>query len=381
MTITQFIAKSTFRNRRRSALTIISISFSLLLLTLMMTIWRSFYLDTGTPESARRLITRHKVSLNFFLPGSYREKIRAVPGVEHVVPFSWFGGRYIDDKPEHFFAQFATDPEILDVHREWIVAPQQVDAWKRDRAGALVSRKIADKYGWKVGDRLTLEGTIFPLNLELTIRAIYEPTDNWDSVFFHKEYIEEAIPWFKGQADTFAVLVDSPEAVSRVTHAIDDTFRNSPQPTKTETEKAFQVGFIAMLGNVKAFILGISAAVVFAILLVSANTMAMSIRERIREVAVLKTLGFTRQQILALFVGESVTLALIGGGLGIFGAMGLVYMVAHSPQGGMLGDISVNGPTLLVALAVAAFVGFLSGIIPSYRASELNVAEGLRHTG
>jgi putative ABC transport system permease protein len=346
-----------------------------------MTIWRSFYLDTGTPESARRLITRHKVSLNFFLPGSYREKIRAVPGVEHVVPFSWFGGRYIDDKPEHFFAQFATDDEILDVHREWIVIPQQVDAWKHDRAGALVSRKIADKYGWKAGDRVTLEGTIFPLNLELTIRAIYEPTDNWDSLFFHKEYLEEAVPWFKGQADTFAVLVNSPEAVSPVTHAIDDTFRNSPQPTKTETEKAFQVGFVAMLGNVKAFILGISAAVVFAILLVSANTMAMSIRERIREVAVLKTLGFTRQQILTLFVGESVTLALIGGGLGIFGAMGLVYMVAHSPQGGMLGDISVTGPTLLVALLVAAFVGFVSGIVPSYRASELNIAEGLRHTG
>jgi putative ABC transport system permease protein len=381
MTMTGFIAKSTFRNRRRSALTIISISFSLLLLTLMMTIWRSFYLDQGTPESARRLITRHKVSMNFFLPESYREKIRFVPGVEHVVPFSWFGGKYIDDKPEHFFVQFATDPEILDVHREWIVDTQQVEAWKRDRAGALVSSKIANKYGWKVGDRVTLEGTIFPLNLELTIRAIYEPTDNWDSLFFHKEYLEEAVPWFKGQADTFAVLVDSPENVSRVSQAIDDEFRNSPQPTKTETEKAFQVGFVAMLGNVKAFILGISAAVVFAILLVSANTMAMSIRERIREVAVLKTLGFTRRRILTLFVGEAVALALIGGSLGIVAATGLVRMVANSPQGGMLGDIRVTVPTLLIALGVAALVGFLSGIIPSYRAAQLDIAEGLRHTG
>jgi len=381
MTLPEFVAKSAFRNRRRSALTVVSIGFSLLLLTLLMTIWRSFYLDQGTPDSARRLITRHKVSLNFFLPESYEEKIRFIPNVEHVSPMSWFGGTYIDNKPENFFAQFATDDEIVQIHKEWITDPRQVQAWKQDRAGALVSSKLARKYGWKVGDRITLIGTIFPVNLELTIRAIYEPTDNWDSLFFHKEYVEEAVPWFKGQADTFAVLADSTDAVPRVSDAIDEMFRNSPQPTKTETEKAFTLGFVAMLGNVKAFILGISGAVVFAILLVSANTMAMSIRERIREVAVLKTLGFTRRAILTFFVGEALALALIGGTIGVLAAIGLVYMVAHSPQGGMLGDIHVTVPTLLVALLVAALVGVISAIIPSYRASQLNIAEGLRHTG
>lgn len=381
MTLTEFVAKNAFRNRRRSLLTIISISVSLLLLTLLMTVWRSFYLDQGTPESARRLITRHKVSLNFFLPSSYREKIRFTPGVTRVAPMSWFGGRYIDDRPENFFTQFATDPEMLDVHGEWITNPQEISNWKLDRAGALVSSKLAKKYGWKVGDRMTIMGTIFPVNLELTVRAIYEPTDNWDSLFFHEEYVEEAVPWFKGQADTFAILVDTPENVSRVSQAIDDMFRNAPQPTKTETEKAFTLGFVAMLGNVKAFILGISAAVVFAILLVSANTMAMSIRERIREVAVLKTLGFTRRTILAFFVGEAITLALIGGVLGVSAAIGLVYLVAHSPQGGMLADISVTTPTLLAALFVAVVVGFVSAVVPSYRASNLNIAEGLRHTG
>jgi putative ABC transport system permease protein len=166
-----------------------------------------------------------------------------------------------------------------------------------------------------------------------------------------------------------------------VAEAIDSMNSNSPFPTKTETEKAFQLGFIAMMGNVKAFILGISGAVVFAILLVSANTMAMSIRERIREVAVLKVLGFTRRKILAFFVGEAVVIALAGGVLGIMAANGLVYMVSHSPAGQMTGPLSVTGPTLGVALLVATVVGFFSAVLPAYRASQLNIAEGLRHLG
>ncbi|MFB3812911.1 MAG: ABC transporter permease [Terriglobales bacterium] len=382
MTLSQFVVRNAFRNKRRSLLTLASIGVSLLLLTMLITIWRAFYDTQGTPESALRLITRHRVSLTFFIPQSYRERIRSIPGVVHVAPLSWFGGRYIDDRPENFFAQFATDEELFAIHPEWTMPPGQLSSWSRDRAGAAVSVHLADRYGWKLGDRITLMGTIFPVDVELTVRAIYEDPDHWDSVLFHREYIEEAVGWFKGRADTFAVLVDSPENVPRVAEAIDESFRNAPEPTKTETEKAFALTFVNMLGNVKAFILGISSAVVFTILLVSANTMAMSIRERIREVATLKLLGFTRRAILTFFVAEAVALALAGGLLGILAAHGLVYMVAHSGAGAMmLANASVSAPTMALALLIAAVVGFVSAIVPSYRASNLNIADGLRHLG
>ena len=383
MTLTRFVTKNAFRNRRRTILTVISISVSLLLLTLMMTIWRSFYIDAGPPESALRLITRHRVSLTFFLPGAYREKIRAIPGVVNVSPLNWFGGRYKDDKPENWFAQFSVDPEeIVKVYSEWQIPEDQRQAWFHDRAGCAVGRKLANRLNFKVGDKIILTGTIFaPFNPELTVRAIIDSPETDDSLYFNTLYVEESVPRWKGRAGTFAIRTDSAESVTRVGAVIDEMFRNSPQPTKTETEKAFQLGFVSMMGNVKAFILGISSAVVFAILLVSANTMAMSIRERIREVAVLKTLGFTRNGILALFVGEAVAVALIGGGVGIMLAQGLVRAVANSPQGGMLQYISVNPPTMLVALLVAGFVGFLSAFFPAWRAAQLNIAEGLRHLG
>ena len=270
MTITGFIVRNTFRNKRRSILTVLSIGFSLLLLTLMMTIWRTFYIDQGAPDSAKRLMTRHKVSLTFFLPGFYREKIRSLPGVVYVAPMTWFGGRYKDNKPENFFAQFATDPEeYLKVAADKTVPPDQAEAWIRDRAGAMVDAELAKRYGWKIGDRITLQGTIFPVNPELTIRAIYTMTPANKTLYMHSKYLEEAVSWYKGQTGFYFTRVASPEDIAPTSRAIDDMFRNSPQPTKTESEKAFQLSFIAMLGNVKAFILSICAAVVFAILLVA----------------------------------------------------------------------------------------------------------------
>ena len=383
MTLTRFVTKNAFRNRRRSSLTVLSIAFSLLLLTLMMTIWRSFYIDRESAQSAQRLVMRHRVSLTFALPLFYRQKIRGVPGVAGVVPVSWFGGLYKDDKPENFFAQFGTDPdEFLKVYPEFQMPADQITAWQRDRAGVIVDNELAKKYGWKIGDRITLKGTIYPVNLDLTIRGIYTAPQPTQSVYFHWKYVEEAVNWAKDTAGTFGIMAASPQDVSRIAGQLDDMFRNSPQPTKTESEKAFQLGFVAMLGNVKAFILSISMAVVFAILLVSANTMAMSIRERTREVAVLKTLGFTRPAILSLFVGEAVTLALIGGLMGASFATLLVLGMAHSSSGGLfLAGMKVTFPTFLVALVVSAFVGFVSAVVPSYHASREKIVEGLRHIG
>jgi len=382
MTLTTFVTKSAFRNKRRSILTIASIAFSLMLLTLMMTIWRAFYLDKGSEQSTQRLITRHKVSLTFSMPSYYREKIRAVPGVVAVVPTQWFGGRYIDDKPEHFFAQFGTDPEeFFKVYTDFRIPADQLSDWQHDRTGAVVDDVLAKKYGWKIGDRIVLMGTIWDINLELTIRGIFTtPTPN-QSLYFNEKYFEEGVAVMKDQTGTFGILADSPADVPKVAAAVDDQFHNSPQQTKTESEKAFGLEFIAMLGNVKAFILSICGAVVFATLLVSANTMAMTIRERTREVAVLKTLGFTRQTVLGLFVGEAVTVALIGGLAGVLAGVGLITMMAHSPQAGLFVLVKVTPATMLAALLVAAMVGLLSALVPSYNASRVDIVDGLRYIG
>jgi putative ABC transport system permease protein len=383
MTKISFVVRNAFRSRRRSTLTVLSIGFSLLLLTVMMTIWRSFYIDQGAPDSAKRVITRHRVSLTFLLPTYYRDKIRSLPGVVAVVPMTYFGGKYKDDRPENSFAQFATDPsEYLKVGSDKVVPADQVLAWQRDRAGTLVDVELARKFGWKIGDRITLQGTFFPVNPELTIRAIFTMDPPPRSIYFHAAYLDEALPWFKGQAGFFDTRVSSANDVPAVTAAIDDMFRNSPAPTKTESEHAFKLSFVAMLGNVKAFILSICAAVVFAILLVSANTMAMSIRARTREVAVLKTLGFTGGNVLSLFVGEAVALSLAGGTLGILAAAGLIHLFSHSPVGiGISNGLTVTIPTMVVGLMVAASVGFLSACLPAYNASRLNIVEGLRHIG
>jgi putative ABC transport system permease protein len=382
MTLTRFVTKNAFRNKRRSILTVLSIAFSLLLLTLMMTIWRGFYLDKGSAESEQRLVVRHRVSLTFNLPGYYREKIRAIPGVVSVVPVSWFGGIYKDQKPENFFAQFGTDPdEFFKTFRDMDLPADQVAAWQHDRQGVIVDDTLAAKYAWKLGDRIVLQGTIYPINLELNIRGIFHTSPDNKSVYFNAKYVEEAVDFFKGRAGTFSILVATPSDVSKVASAIDEMFRNSPQPTKAESEKAFGLEFVAMMGNVKAFILSICAAVVFATLLVSATTMAMSIRERTREVAVLKTLGFTRRGVLGLFVSEAVALSLVGGLLGVGLSWFLVYGLTHSKQFISFFPLQVTAGIWVVAMLTSAVVGLLSSALPSYHASQVNIVDGLRHIG
>jgi putative ABC transport system permease protein len=429
MTLSTFVRKNAFRNLRRSILTVLSIGFSLLLLTLMMAIWKNFYLQKGTEVSALRLVTRHKVSLVFTMPSYYREKIRAIAGVANIIPGNWFGGKYKDDKSNNFFAQFGTDPnEFFQVYKDWKISDDEITAWQHDRAGCVVDSHLARKFGWKLGQKVIIVGTIFPVNLELNIRGFYTAPEDTGSLYYNQKYVEEAVPYLKGQQGFYTILAKSAQDVPKIQSAVDEAFHSSPQPTKTETEKAFQLGFLAMLGNVKAFILSICGAVVFAILLVSANTMAMSIRERTREVAVLKTLGFARHTVLSLFVGEAVVLALIGGIIGSFCAysplslvgaiacclllvllaavvkifvrkvpLGLLALVGAVigailgfvagkfgnvlPGGGLMDALKVAPSTMLVAWAAAALMGFFSALVPSYHASRLGIVEGLRHIG
>ena len=381
MTLTGFVAKSAFRNKRRSLLTVASIAFSLLLLCIMLCVWRSFYIDKGAPDSALRIMTRHKVSLANFLPIYYRNKIRTVPGVVHVVPMTWFGGKYKDDKPENFFAQFATDPdEYFDVSADKVIPADQLAAWKRDRSGCVADVVLADKHHWKIGDHIHLQGTIFATNLDLTLRGIYTIDPPNSNLLFHAKYLEESVDWFKDTAGFYFTRVDTAEHMPQAAHAIDDMFHGTPVPTKSESEQAFKLDFIATLGNVKAFILSICGAVLFTTLLVCANTMAMSIRERTREVAVLRTLGFTQGSILKLLLSEAIGIALLGGLLGIVLGTGVIKLMSR-PGIGMPVSMHMTPVTALVVMSVAFIVGLSSGVIPSYRASNLGIVDALRHIG
>jgi len=381
MTLTRFVAKSAFRNKRRSMLTVASIAFSLLLLCIMLCVWRSFYIDKGAPDSALRIMTRHKVSLANFIPIYYRDKIRAVPGVVHVVPMTWFGGKYKDDKPENFFAQFATDPgEYFDVAADKVMPADQLAAWKHDRAGCVVDIELARKHNWKIGDHIILQGSIFPTTLDLNLRGIYTIDPPNSALYFHTKYLEESVSWFKDSAGFFFTRVDTPENMPRAAHAIDDMFHGTPVPTKSESEQAFKLDFINTLGSVKVFILSICGAVVFTTLLVCANTMAMSIRERTREVAVLRTLGFTRENILKLLLSESIAISLMGGLVGVL--LGTLVVKAMSRPGiGLPVSMHMTAATALVVMLVAAVVGLISGLIPSYRASNLGIVDALRYIG
>jgi len=381
MTLISFVAKSTFRNKRRSLLTVASIAFSLLLLSIMLSVWRSFYIDKGAPDSALRIMTRHKVSLANFLPIYYREKIRSVPGVVHVVPMTWFGGKYKDDKPENFFAQFATDSdEYFEVAADKVMPADQLADWKRDRAGCVADEQLVKKHNWKIGDHIILQGSIFPANLDLTLRGIYTIDPPNSALYFHAKYLEESVSWFKDTAGFYFTRVDTAEHMPVAAHAIDDMFHGTPVPTKSESEQAFKLDFINTLGSVKAFILGIFGAVLFTTLLVCANTMAMSIRERTREVAVLRTLGFTRGSILQLLLGESIAISLIGGLCGVTLATAAIMFMAR-PGIGLPVSMHMTAATALFVTCVAFLVGLVSGLIPSYRASKLGIVDALRYIG
>lgn len=385
MTLARFVRKNAFRNLKRTFLTIGSIALSLLLLSFLMSIWRAFYSnDLRSEQSQMRLIVRHKVSLTNLLPISYRDKIRTIPGVTHVVPFNWFNGVYKDNKPENFFARFGVDPnEFFDVYTELKIPSDQLEAWKKDQAGCVADESLAKKYGWKVGDRIVIQGDIYPIRLELTLRGIFKSDPANNSLYFNWKYVEEGVSFAKDHAGLFGVMVDSPQDVGKVSKGIDDTFSNAPEPTKTETEKQFGLDFIAQLGNVKAFILIISLAAVFTILLVAGNTMAMSIRERIREVAVLKTLGFRRELILGLFVGEAVAIAALAGVIGTLFAALLLSAASHAPQVGNLFNFALHEwrYTAPLSCGVAILAGLLSSAIPAYLASRTGIVEGLRHIG
>lgn len=380
MTLAQLAVRNVFRNRRRSILTVLSLGFSFLLLTLMMTIWRTFYIDPWSIISASHIVCRHRVSLAVSLPSYYREKIRAIPGVLDVIPLNLFDADYKGATPDDF-SKIGTDPaEYLNAYPEYEIPADQVKAWKQDPLGAIAGRELAEQHGWKIGERLTIEGNQLPVELELHLRGTFKSPYPVRAIYFDWGYVQKAAGHFKDQL--YLIQADSPGSVSRISETVDRMFRNSPEQTRTEAERAFDVDLISMFGNVKAFILSISLAVLFTTLLVCANTIAMSVRERTREVAMMRSVGFVPGLIQLLFVGEAATLTLAGRLFGTLCAYGLVFALVHSRIGGPFAVLlKIPLTTLAVSLPLAGFVALLSAAVPSYRVSRLNIVQGLRSIG
>lgn len=382
MRFLSLIAKNAMRNRRRSVLTICSVGASLCLLGVLMAIYHAFFFTPPTPEQERRLVTRNRISLANIMPISYRDKISRVPGVTEVTVSQWFGGIY--KEPKNMFSRFAVEPErFLRVMPEYKFPEEEKKAFIAERTACVIGRDIATKYNLKIGDRMTLDGDIFPVKMEFIVRGIYDyPPDN-ESMFFHLQYLFESLPGTRRDfAGIFLVLMERAEDASRISQEIDDLFRNAPDQTRTETEKAFQLSFVSMMGNLKVFLMSICAAVTFTIILVSANTMAMSVRERIREVGVMKTLGFTQGEILGIVLGEAAFLSFIGGVLGYALAMLLTGVIRQAPAFFTeLKTLTIVPPVAVLLLVVAVLIGLLSSLVPAWHASRTNIIDSLRYSG
>jgi putative ABC transport system permease protein len=377
------IFKNSWRNRRRTALTILSVGVSLCLLGLLMAIYHAFYFSTSTPAQDLRIVTRNRVSLTLPLPQSYAQKIKEIPGVREVEIEQWFGGVYIDNRPEHMFARIAVEPDkFFTIYPDVKMDPNQAKAFQHERSACIVGRVEANSLGWKLGDRITIKGDIFPVNLEFTVRGIFDAEDAFmnRTLYFDREYLEQSLPLARrGSAGTFTTLAASTDDVPRIEAAVDDLFRNSTVQTKTETETAFGLSFLAFFGNVKMILLTVCGALTFTILLVMANTIAMSVRERVREVGVLKTLGYTPGDILGIVLGEAVTICVIGALLGLMFASGMTVMVRNMPTfNAQLETLTIAPSVALLCLAVAAMIGLVSAFVPAYNASRISIVDALR---
>lgn len=375
------VFKNSLRNKRRSILTLFSIAASLCLLGLLLAIYWSFYFSEATQEQSLRLIVRNKVSLANPLLVSYLPRIKQVPGVREAMMYQWFGGTYKDSSQENFFARFAVEPEKLEtVYPEYQLSAEERKAFLAERASCVVGEKTAARHNMKLGDRITLVGDIFPVKLELIVRGIYKaPRDN-ENMLFHYAYLNESLPaGRKDSVGTFVIRMDKPENANAIAKGVDDQFRNATYQTKTETEKAFELSFLAFLGNVKAFLLSICAAVTFTILLVTGNTMAMSVRERVKEVGILKTLGYTPGLILSLLIGESLVISLLGGAIGLGLAGGLCALLRNSPSTfADMSRIAIHPSIMAIGLGVALVIGLVASLIPAYGASRLTILEALK---
>ena len=376
------ILRNCWRNRRRAILTAVSIAVSMCLLGVMVAVYHAFYLRDPTPEEALRLVTRNRVSLMVALPGSYGGRIQKIPGVRAVTISNWFGGTYRDNRvSKNNFARFAVEPErLFTIYNELRIPDDQKRAFERERTACVIGRDLASTFNWHLGDRITLVGDIYPGRYELAIRGIFDSPRPSDVLYLNNEYVAQTTTRARN-ARMFVVLIDNPGNAARIAEAIDNEFRNATVETKTESEQGFVVGFVSLLGNVKMLLIGICTAVMLTILLVSANAMAMSVRERVREVGVLKTLGFTPGAVLAVILGEACAISVAGGTVGFLISIVLTSGVSKTRAGLFLPPIKPFEPSVALAcVLIAAAIGLMSSFLPALGASRTSIVEALRST-
>lgn len=380
------VFKNSLRNRRRSILTISSIAVSLCLLSVLLSMYHALFYGQATPGQALRLVVRNRVSLAQTMPVAYEQKILKVPGVVTESAWNWFGGTYKDNRDQrNFFARFGVEPKaFLRIRTQMEMPEDQRNAFLKEKTACIISSDLAKTLHLNIGDRIVLQGDIYPVTLNLTLRGIFSDPDAQSSLFFNMAYLRDALPvGRRDQNSTVAILADSPDSVPRIARQIDAMFAESPEQTKTESEQQFALSFVSFLGNIKLFLLSICAAVTFTILLVSGNTMAMSVRERIKEVGILKTLGFTNDTILGIIIGEALTIALIGGLIGIILAGFLDVGVGKAGQAMMtqLHGLSVTPLIAAISLGVALLIGLISSFLPAWNAARTNILDSLRYSG
>ncbi|MBP8829323.1 MAG: FtsX-like permease family protein [Desulfobacter sp.] len=382
MNILKILVRNAFRHKLRSILTIIAMCIAILAFGLLRTVISAWYAGVAA-SSADRLVTRNAISLIFPLPLAYRDKIRLTDGVKGVSYGNWFGGIYIEEK--NFFANFAVEPQTyLALYPEFILPPDQLRAFLTNRKACIAGGRLAERFGWKIGDTITLKGTIFPGNWELLLQGIYRGRDqtvDQSMFFFHWDYLNESLKkTTSGRANQvgyYIIQLTDPDRAAEVCTAIDKNFKNSLAETLTETEKAFQMSFVAMSDALIWVIQIVSGVIIVIILAVVANTMAMTTRERIGEYAIYKTLGFGAFYIWGLIWGESLVITLSGGLLG----MVLTYPVSRvfsNAVGTVFPVFNVDITTIYMDLGVALTVGTLATILPARHACKISIADGLR---
>ena len=385
MFMLKYIIRNAFRHKLRALLTVTGVAIAILAFGLLRTLVGLWYLGVES-SSSTRLVTRNAISLVFSLPVSYKERIRQISGVTTVGAMNWFGGIYISEK--NFFANYAIEPRaFLDLYPEFQLSPEEQKGFALDRQGAVVGKKLAAKYGWKLGDRVVLKGTIFPGQWEFVIRGIYrgaQRSTDENQFFFNWDYLNETlrrtVARRADQVGIYVVGVSNPEQAAEVAQAIDLTFKNSLAETMSETEKAFQLSFVAMTEAIMIAIKIVSYVVIVIIMVVAANTMAMTARERITEYATLKTLGFQWHHIARAVFGESLFIAIIGGAIGILGTFPAAGLIERELSQ-FFPSFHVTTATILLQMAAALLVGVTASVFPTWRAATIGIADGLRRIG
>ncbi|MDP2884554.1 MAG: ABC transporter permease [Ignavibacteria bacterium] len=386
MKVFKLIFKNALRHKLRTALTILAISIAVMAFGLLRTVVTAWYAGVEA-SAANRLISRQAVSFIFPLPYSYRDQIAKLPGVEQVTYMNWFQGVYIDKN--QFFARMAVDAEtVFDVYPEFLLDADQLQTFKRERNSCVVGADLAKQYKFKIGDIIQIEGDIYPGVWQFVVRGIYRPRDKTTDatqMFFHWQYLDERVrqdsPERAGNVGWYIIRIADPAQSGAISNQIDGLFKNSRAETKTETERAFQQGFIAAAGAIITAMNFMSFVIIGIIMLVVGNTMIMSARERTREFAVFKTLGFSAGHLVGLILGESMLISALGGGLGLFLTFPFVAGFAAAVPKGFFPIFNVEPSTIILAVSSALVVGFVASIFPIQRALTTRIVDGLRHIG